>query len=63
MNKIFAAALLCVGLTSATSAQLGAPGPEHARLDAFAGRWTIDGESERSTRSANRASGSLDAFT
>jgi len=46
MNKIFAAALLCVGLTSATSAQLGAPGPEHARLDAFAGRWTIDGEAE-----------------
>jgi hypothetical protein len=46
MNKIFAAALLCVGLTRATSAQLGAPGPEHARLDAFAGRWSIDGESE-----------------
>ena len=40
------AALIVVGLNSTSSAQLGAPGPEHARLDAFAGRWTIDGESE-----------------
>ena len=43
MNRMFAAALVFVGLTSTLSAQLGAPGPQHARLDAFAGRWTIDG--------------------
>lgn len=46
MNRMFAVVLLVLGVTSTTSAQLGAPGPEHARLDAFAGRWTIDGESE-----------------
>jgi uncharacterized protein DUF1579 len=46
MNRMFAVVLLTVGLTSVPSAQRGGPGPEHARLDAFAGRWTIDGESE-----------------
>lgn len=46
MDRMLVAALLVVGLTGTSSAQLGAPGPEYARLDTFAGRWTIDGESE-----------------
>jgi hypothetical protein len=46
MKRMLVAALLVVGLTGTSSTQIGAPGPEHARLDTFAGRWTIDGESE-----------------
>jgi len=46
INQLLVAALLIMGFTGRGSAQLGAPGPEHARLDAFAGRWNIDGESE-----------------
>jgi len=46
VNRVIIAALIVVGLSSTTAAQLAAPRPEHARLDTFAGRWTIDGESE-----------------
>jgi hypothetical protein len=46
MNWMLVAALLVVGLTGTSSAQLAPPGPEHARLDTFAGRWAIEGESE-----------------
>jgi Protein of unknown function (DUF1579) len=46
MNKLFIVILLLVGFTSSDAAQSGGPGPEHARLDTFAGRWTIDGEAE-----------------
>jgi hypothetical protein len=46
MDKMLFAILLIVTLTATASAQLSAPGPEHARLDAFAGKWTLNGEAE-----------------
>lgn len=46
MHTMLIAVLIVAGLTSAGAAQLGTPGPEHARLDSFAGRWTIEGDSE-----------------
>jgi hypothetical protein len=46
MDKMLFAMLLIVASSAIASAQPSAPGPEHARLDAFAGKWTIDGESE-----------------
>lgn len=55
MNRMFAIALLILAVTSSPAAQLAAPGPEHARLDAFAGRWTIDGESEGEKYSLNES--------
>jgi hypothetical protein len=46
VHRVIIAALIVVGLSSMGSAQLAAPRPEHARLDTFAGRWSIEGESE-----------------
>jgi len=46
MDKMRFTILLIVACTATASAQLNVPGPEHARLDAFAGKWTINGESE-----------------
>lgn len=35
---------MCVVLTLAASAQMPKPGPEHEKLDVFAGTWTLQGD-------------------
>ena len=45
MRALFTLGLTCtVVLTAAAQNQPAAPGPEHKRLEAFAGNWTFQGE-------------------
>jgi hypothetical protein len=46
MRRVMIFLILCAGLAAAALAQMEAPkpGPEHKKLDMFAGTWTLDGD-------------------